>query len=834
MSRAAVSAAVLLLATLPTPSLGQDQPSPGRQQPSPGRQPVYELDVEFQDFHSSGDYYETRFTGGFRFHWPALGLEVRGQSGILLSDLDAVRDLAQRDGERGPPRRGIAPPAPRRRLTPELLHERLTDFLRALGQTPPDAPSAAMRRLHEVPRFLYFEGDVIVLQRGVIAARCSRLWISPLEDRMVVEGAELRYQTAGASGLQSYVVRGPRLEKQGARWTGRNVAVTSCSAGEPHFAVVSGEVEIIERRDQFEIRSRGNRLQLGSLDWIPLPDARVFTGEQSEVPLQSASFGVSEREGIRTRLEFGLPWNQSGGAVHELLTGRPAEEFRGNWQVGVGWIEERGFPLDGKVTYRARDVYFGEIEGFYLDDSGSDIREITTGLDGRPTGGGERNLLRTQNRFHLGSTTNLDLVAMKASDPGVYSEFFRGDYRTREVPESSLYLHHRHENLLFTVTGRANLNDFSYRDNRALADSFVEELPVATLHLLSQPVAMTPWQTPIVIDSVTEVGLRRRKIDPASTAPVAEDQTFRADQLFELSAPFALGAVTFRPFANVRGTFWNEDISGDSDERVALAAGLRAGTRMSRTFRWIDDAGNEQAVRHVISPIVTYANRYYVSRDPANFRQFDDIDALREQQLVTVEVRNLLQRNDDRGVPRDFLFLDLAQDVWPDADRDNDGETLGLFYYDLLIRPRAQWLPFDNFAYALYGDHDWRTGLRTLDTELQFGKVLGIDWSVEYRKDAVVDGAIGGAARAQLVGRWELQGRTQYDLQREDFLHYGIAVLRRDHDWTLVAGIDYDPYADQLSFRIEFQPSFGGLFRSDRGNWFGGDRLGTETGAYGY
>jgi hypothetical protein len=173
-----------------------------------------------------------------------------------------------------------------------------------------------------------------------------------------------------------------------------------------------------------------------------------------------------------------------------------------------------------------------------------------------------------------------------------------------------------------------------------------------------------------------------------------------------------------------------------------------------------------------------------------------------------------------REAPGDFLLLDLAQDLWPDADRDHGGEHLGLFYYDFQVRPPSPWLGLGEFAYAIYGDHDWQTGLRTLDTEVRFGRGSGLEWSLDYRRDAVVEGAVGAGVRAALLGRWDLQASVQYDFDRGDYLKYGVGVVRADHDWSLLTSVTYDPYEDQLSFRLEFLPRFLGRARPRSQDWF--------------
>src|SRR5262249_34695960 len=194
---------------------------------------------------SEGDSSEDLLYGGFRLVCPSLGVEIRGRNALLQNDRWILRELLGQHGggEGEPPRRGIDPPDLRVQLSPEAMHERLQQFLRALGQAPPPLTEKA-RVAYEVPRFLYFEGDVLVFRQGVEVARCSRLWISPQDDRMVIEDAELRYRTVDHAGrAETFVVRGPRVVKQGPRWTGRDLQFTTCDAGEAHFGVLSGELE---------------------------------------------------------------------------------------------------------------------------------------------------------------------------------------------------------------------------------------------------------------------------------------------------------------------------------------------------------------------------------------------------------------------------------------------------------------------------------------------------------------------------------------------------------------------------------------------------------------
>jgi hypothetical protein len=818
-------------------SQAQDPPPP----PSPAGQQQGPTSPPDLSYSGSGnrtlsqtrdDYDELHLLSGFRFLAPGLKLEVRGTNALILVDREAWRPLLDDPSTSALPRRGIAPPDPRRRLSPEETRARLDRTLLAVGRPEGVPATRETEQAIDLIRYLYFEGGVTVVRDGLEVMRCDRMWLSPLDDRIVVENAELRY-VSGTGHLNQLIVRGPKLVKQGGRWTGRDVTVTTCTAAEPHAALAAGEVEIIERDREFEVIVRGQTLQLGGTSVLPLPDAHIFTGSQSEFPIKSAGAGYSGKEGAKGAIVVGMPWNKAGGRLHNWLLGRPEHEFRGEWELGVGWIEERGVPLEGAFSYSAQGLYEGRTEGFWLDDRGTDLREIQANFDGSPIDNDNRGLVRSQNRVHFGTAAHLDLVAFHAADPAVYSEFFGGDYRTAEVPETSAYFHAADGNRLLTVGTRFNLDEFSYRDDRALAERFVEELPVLTFHWLAQPLAETPWGTPIVVDMVTEIGQRRSDYDDLATTRVS-DRTLRADQTVELSAPFHLGPLYFRPFGAARGTFYDNALDGESEGRVAFDAGVQLGTRLSRTWSWQEEDG-PHGVRHVVAPRVSYLNRFRVDDDPSEFFTFDASDALREQQLVRVELRNLVQTmvpgESGKKEPRDFVFLDLAQDLFPDEDRDNAGETLGLFYYDLLLRPRFSWLSLQTFALAVYGDHDWQDGMRTFDAEVQAGRIAGITWTGDYRTDSLVDGAVGLTASTRLMDRWDIYAGSQRDLDLDEWLSYSFGLRRNDHDWSILLSANYNPYSDETTFQLSFMPRFGGMGpRRDR--FAGADVQGNFATAY--
>ncbi|MBM4063924.1 MAG: hypothetical protein FJ265_22930 [Planctomycetes bacterium] len=152
----------------------------------------YTVEAAREDGRHGDDYREERLFGGFRFRVPDLDLEIRGGNALVLLDAETVHALSEREAGSGLPRATVGPPAPRRRLTADELRTRLERTLRALGPDAPQPAAAAADRDLQLVRYVYCEGGITVVRGGIEVIRCDRLWISPLDDRVVVENAELR------------------------------------------------------------------------------------------------------------------------------------------------------------------------------------------------------------------------------------------------------------------------------------------------------------------------------------------------------------------------------------------------------------------------------------------------------------------------------------------------------------------------------------------------------------------------------------------------------------------------------------------------------------------
>lgn len=822
-----------------------------------------ERSFAFHETYVRGDVVEMVAAGGLQLPFGAA--ELRADRMVVTFDRDEYKkrfggSTGQGQGEsKGLPTRGMVAPDPRRVLTDALMIQRFEHFLQSLGKRTKDGQST-QTDWTGLLRSIYLEGNVVVMQGGTEALTAKSIMFSLQDNRAVFEDVLMRLITKNPTGAdQILLLRAPRLVKQGIRSTARKITITSCNAGEPHFEIYSGQIEIIERENQFEIITRGNTLAFSGRHTLPLPDAHFFTAEKSQFLIKGLRGSYSSAEGIEVSLELGNSMNDSGGAVHEFLTGRPASEFRGDWRLRLKYIEKRGLPLDTELTYRGGDLYEGTIRAFVLDnDKGKNLQLIRNNIDGTLVTQQDRSLINTETRIHLSNSWRADLTIFGASDPSVYSEFYRYMHHGAELPESSLHIRHSDDNRLFTLTGRTNITNFSYGDDRALSPAFREEMPVATYDLYSERLGGI-GDADVLLTSSTNAGWLHNDYDPLlPAAKQGKDNTFRFDQELELAAPFQWGAFSIRPYSSTRFTYYdttnmNGDGTGDGREfeRWVLDAGITASTRLSRTFSWIDGDDHRHALRHSMYPSISLGHLYQVDGRPTDFYQFDEIDSLNENGVLRVGLLNRLEKvvrhrdgsgtapeprrqrsfpgqdpNEPRhpdvfsqpnivsGEAREFWFLDVAQNFFPISNRDNGGEVLGLLEFESIWRPYQSWIPLPNLRLLIEGEHDWKLNrLRTFNTAIRFDDVLGLNWGAGYRSDYLQRGTLRYAIGTDVLGRWSFYGTGSYDLAAKEQINYSVWLSRYDHDWIIRTGIVFDVISRETNFSIEFQPLFGGLFR---------------------
>ncbi len=765
-----------------------------------------------------GDQVFALFRGYFQLQWKEL--KVSAQEAVLALDRDEYQTLVEGLSKKvGAPRRGWIPPVDQKSFLNAAILKKLEGMgVRSLGDKKwKTRDPLSTNRLLRLAKGLFASGHVVVEQGGVHIFRAKSFSISLDSDRMHFEGVTIRLPRGKPplKGKNPFLLRCENATQQGNRLVARDAVLTTCVAGKPHFDISSKKLVVFLHKDVTEFQGLGNALSFSGLPAIPLPDYHYYSNQETWVPLKGFRAGVTDRWGEFVFPVFGGRWNDLGQAAVGLF-GDGAERFEGEWRLRGGWSRKRGSPFDGTLTYRYGNLWKGELNAFYLDDQGHDRRAMRRQLDGNPIQPGDRGFLRTKNRIQLDKNLRLDVKVFQASDPASYVEFRASSLHEEELPETSLDLRYAKNNLLARITARENLQDFNYDDASRLTPKFLSERPYGKLNLFSQPLMQLGEHAPLVLDFSLGSGFLRNRFDDHAPVSMVE-QAFRTDMEIELSTPFLWEDFAFRPYTLIRDTWYSDSPGSKSKNRKVLEAGGAISTRFEREFGVESAFFRLHGLRHEIIPEVRFFQRFLVDREPGDYFQFDEVDALDEFSALDFGILQRFMTLDAKGKPYEWMWLDLTQRIHPNRNRDNGGDRLGLFAFEWIFRPSR------TLRFLVEGERDWSRGdYKTRNIGMTVEPILGWNLAGEWRSGRDRDGEGSFATGVQFWQRWSVNYGTIYDFDQSRFRTSSVALVRRDHDWSLVFRFDKDQIVGDTRIFIQFLPNFLGIGRNGP-NYIAGD-----------
>jgi len=584
--------------------------------------------------------------GGFSLRTEA-GM-VRGERALIALDRDewaaAVKALVS--PPQLPPRSGPVPPA----VPPAPLGLEQGGLLTAIliaqsAQSDPQR-SEELQRLLSSPHFraarwAYFEGGVAMEQEGLRRIEAARLSLDLPDGAFAAEGAVLRLPFRAPSGeWASMVVRAPLITHECGRIRARNARFTYCDHAEPHYEVAVDLLEGWREDGEWVFKAADSVLWVYPLPLLWLPSLSWRTGDKGPLPLKGASVGGSSKWGRFLFTEWGKSFRRQGEKINDAL-GLPGRRFRGEWTLRTGYSSERGFPAQLDLKYGIPGLYEGRTTGFILDDQGDKRRgPVRTDYDGSELPG-LRWLGSSENRFFLGSGLKLDAQANRLGDAGVLPEFFESRFKREELPETSLHLSWAAENRELSILGRWEINGAAYGEDRTLADSFVEQAPSAAFTWIGEPLFELPWGQQARLTLEGEATRFRR--DYTDALRRGDEDALRTYGEVELSSPFSLGPLRFRPHATLAAARYDQASQGEEGSRALASAGLTATLHLARYFPVHSEFWGLNGLLHQLDPEASYATRTIAAgEEPQVYPQFDRRDALGERQEVVLALRNRL------------------------------------------------------------------------------------------------------------------------------------------------------------------------------------------------
>ena len=723
----------------------------------------------------------------------------------------------------------------------------------------------------DTPFQVYLEGNIVIRQ-GLNKLRCSQAVYDAREDRALLLNAELRQFVPQLLG--EVRIRAERLRQLNRdTFFAQQAWATTSQFGKPGYRIQASDV-FLEKRlaDPWYLFGEtprdpvtGARLPR-EIPWITsnnntffVEDTPIFylprvsgPAEDTNIPIRRASFSQDRIFGSQVR----IAWD-----MYKLLGIENPPD--GHWNLLTEYLSDRGPALGTEGRYSGNELfgiggpYFGEGLAYYINDGGED----NLGLDRRALDPEVDNRYRVSLRHRQQLDFNFDLTAEIGwlSDRNFLEQYWEDEFDEDKDQETLLYLRQIEDNTGLTGLFRPQVNDF---------ENTTEWLPRGDYFMLSEPI----FGGAVTWSNHTSAGYGRLRradaprnpfADPFSPIPYIVDREGAVMMTrHELDAPFNLGALQLTPFVLGEAAYWSEDITGDSLDRVVGSTGLRSSLYAWRIFPYVQSRlfninglahkmvfETEYAITEASEPLsavpqyneiddnsqerfrqrfpintfgifppgnvpAIFDPRFYAVRTGAGRSVSDPYhELIDDQQVVRMAWRHRLQTKvgpPQRMRIKDWMTLDLEGAYFPEEDRDNFGEELGLLSarYQWFIGERTSLLA--NTHYDLFDNAPqiWNLGINSQRSER--GSIyLGLR---NVEGGGFLDSQIAVAGLTyQMSPKWVSTLGTAYDLKEDRNAGQSLTVTRVGSDFLVHLGANYDESKGNAGFAIAVEPRLGAL-----------------------
>jgi len=528
------------------------------------------------------------------------------------------------------------------------------------------------------------------------------------------------------------------------------------------------------------------------------------------------------------------------------------------WSLSTDILSDRGpalgtnFKYEGDTLWGVPGPYRGFIDAWGIHDTGVDNlgREwrnlaIPDPFRGRVLG---------QHRHYLPNDFVLSAEIGLASDFNFLEQYYEQEWDTLKDSSTGIELKRYVENSSWSITGDARPNGFVTDTEWLRADHF----------LLGQSLLFDrlTWH------EHTSVGYARMQTtappaDPAQVAVIspnpwaAEVEGLRAVTRHELDLPLEFGPTKVVPYALGEAGFWGEDLTGNSLTRFWGQAGVKASLPMWRAdptirnellnvnglahkvvfeaeafvadstedlgqfplYDQLDDNATEftrrqMAVRTFGQPVGTFVplrfdERYFALRSnlqgDVTAQSMEIADDLAEVRL------GLKQRwQTKRGLPGreriiDWIVFDVDAALFPDPDRDNFGEVIGLIDYDFRWHLGDRLTLLSDGFYDVFAEGLQQTTFGALITRPEYGNVyLG----VRSTEGPISSTLLTGSLSYRLSEKWIATAGATYDLGPTGNIGQNVFLTRIGESFLVKLGFNFDASRDNIGLSFLVEPRF--------------------------
>ncbi len=414
--------------------------------------------------------------------------------------------------------------------------------------------------------------------------------------------------------------------------------------------------------------------------------------------------------------------------------------------------------------------------------------------------------------------------------------------------DTYLRVKQQHANWAWTLYGQVSVREWMTETNW---------LPRADGYLLGQTFSFDRFEDLFVYNAHASAGFAQ--LMPTNVVPFAylptdvRANTARLDLWQDISMPFYLGPVKLAPYLAGDLTYYSEDVNGNQQGRLYGGAGVRGSMPLSRLYPDIQsDLFNVNQIYHKIS----LTGNYFAAQSSVGFNNLPQLNRLNDDSsdqalrdirpwqpvfnpanaafLTTSNlfnpqnyaIRRLVDTNPDtldsinvfqlglrqrwqtqRGFGPtehtvDFMTLNLGVSIFPNANRDNFGNTFGILEYDWV------WNIGDRTALTSTG---WFEpvggGPRAFDVGTIVNRPDGSTFYLGYRQvDPLNAKAVIGSFVYPFSAKYAFSANTVWDFGN-DVTTYGIFLTRMGTDLMVNVGVNYNSTLSTFGIMFEVLPN---------------------------
>jgi hypothetical protein len=539
--------------------------------------------------------------------------------------------------------------------------------------------------------------------------------------------------------------------------------------------------------------------------------------------------------------------------AYQLFGVRNAPEGT-DWHLSTDYLSERGFGFGTDFEWDRPEVFgfVGPAHGFAdfwaIEDDGLD--NLGLGRRNIDPERGFRYRLMGEHRQMLESGWDVAAEVGWLSDRTFQEQFYEADWDQRRDMRTGVRLKRLNNNRALSIEANGQVNEFF---------SETEHLPRLDHWWMGESLLgdRLTWFEHTQL-SYSRFNVATAPVEPTLLSQFTElpwESNSEGERLItthEFDAPLQLGAVKVVPYGMFQLGRWGEDLSGNELNRVFGQTGVRASLPMSAVFPNVrDPLFNLNGLAH---KVVFDAEFSYADADQ-NFDELPLYDPLDD--ISIIEFRRRLfdgtlppAINDAKFDPRryairsglqnwvsspsaevvedlmalrmgvrqrwqtkrgpmgnqhivDWLTLDMNATYFPEAERDNFGQELGLLDYDL------RWHLGDRFTVLSDGFADvFGDGLKTVSGGVLLNRPTIGNFYVGVRSISgpVTSNALINSFNYRLSEKWILSAGASFDFASTGNIGQTFGVTRIGESFNVTAGFNVDSSKDNFGVGLSIEP----------------------------